>query len=268
MKNFSWSYSSLDLYTQCPHKYFRLKVKRDIKEPISAQLLYGNRFHKAAENFIQNNTPLPPEFDFAEKSLDILRNRKGQHLCEYRMGLTRELTPCRFSDLNVWWRGIADLLTLQEDRAFIIDYKTGHHPKYANTKQLEILSLAVFKHFPKIKRIKFFLCYMIHRQLYLPKWIFHLGCLSYYSLTQLQRQDFLRSRLLVSDTRLRLLSRKNERLALLGSAATPSSLLPPLSRARRCEASMPSPFFTLPSFINLARAAFRIARFLSCSGVP
>jgi len=154
MKNFSWSYSSLDLYTQCPHKYFRLKVKRDIKEPISAQLLYGNRFHKAAENFIQNNTPLPPEFDFAEKSLDILRNRKGQHLCEYRMGLTRELTPCRFSDLNVWWRGIADLLTLQEDRAFIIDYKTGHHPKYANTKQLEILSLAVFKHFPKIKRIK------------------------------------------------------------------------------------------------------------------
>lgn len=154
MKNFSWSYSSLDLYTQCPHKYFRLKVKRDIKEPISAQLLYGNRFHKAAENFIQNNTPLPPEFNFAEKSLDILRNRKGQHLCEYRMGLTRELTPCRFSDLNVWWRGIADLLTLQEDRAFIIDYKTGHHPKYANTKQLEILSLAVFKHFPKIKRIK------------------------------------------------------------------------------------------------------------------
>lgn len=154
MKNFSWSYSSLDLYTQCPHKYFRLKVKRDIKEPISAQLLYGNRFHKAAENFIQNNTPLPPEFDFAEKSLDILRNRKGQHLCEYRMGLTRELMPCRFSDLNVWWRGIADLLTLQEDRAFIIDYKTGHHPKYANTKQLEILSLAVFKHFPKIKRIK------------------------------------------------------------------------------------------------------------------
>lgn len=154
MSKFAWSYSSLDLFKQCPHKYFRLKVKKDVKEPYSQHLVYGNELHKAAEHFVRDNTPLPDKFAFAKEALEVLRGREGQHLCEYRMGLTRDLEPCGFSDVSVWWRGIADLLTLQGDRAYIVDYKTGASSKYADTKQLEILALAVFKHFPYVQRIK------------------------------------------------------------------------------------------------------------------
>lgn len=154
MSKFAWSYSSLDLFKQCPHKYFRLKVKKDVKEPYSQHLVYGNELHKAAENFVRDNTPLPEKFAFAKEALEVLRGREGQHLCEHRMGLTRDLEPCGFSDAAVWWRGIADLLTLQGDRAYIVDYKTGASSKYADTKQLEILALAVFKHFPYVQRIK------------------------------------------------------------------------------------------------------------------
>ena len=154
MSKFAWSYSSLDLFKQCPHKYFRLKVKKDVKEPYSPHLIYGNELHKAAEHFVRDNTPLPEKFAFAKEALEVLREREGQHLCEYRMGLTRDLEPCGFSDAAVWWRGIADLLTLQGDLAYIVDYKTGASSKYADTKQLEILALAVFKHFPYVQRIK------------------------------------------------------------------------------------------------------------------
>ena len=152
--SYTWSYSSLDLFNQCPHKYYRLKVKKDIKEPISDHLVYGLDVHKAAENFIGKGTPIPEKYKFIEPALLKLKAYEGEKLCEYRMGLTKNLEPCKFFDKSVWWRGVADLIILNGDSAKIVDYKTGKSSKHADTKQLEILSLAVFKHFPQVKRVK------------------------------------------------------------------------------------------------------------------
>ena len=71
--------------------------------------------------------------------------------------------PCTFMAKDVWWRGIGDLIILndEERRAHIFDYKTGK-PDYASVKQLEILSLAVFKHFPHIKSVKAGLVFLVH----------------------------------------------------------------------------------------------------------
>ncbi len=152
--SYTWSYSSLDLFNQCPHKYYRLKVKKDIKEPLSDHLVYGLDVHKAAEDFIGKGTPIPEKYKFIEPSLLKLKAYEGEKLCEYRMGLTKNLEPCKFFDKSVWWRGVADLIILNGDSAKIVDYKTGKSSKHADTKQLEILSLAVFKHFPQVKRVK------------------------------------------------------------------------------------------------------------------
>ena len=154
MTSYSWSYSSLDLFQQCPHKYYRLKVKKDIKEPVSEHLVYGLDMHKAAEEYIKEGKPIPERFKYLTPVLDKLKEYEGEKLCEYRMGLTRNLEPCGFFDKQVWWRGVADLIVLNGDSAKIIDYKTGKSSKHADTKQLEILSLAVFKHFPQVKRVK------------------------------------------------------------------------------------------------------------------
>lgn len=167
---YTWSYSSLDLFKQCPHKYYRLRVKKDVVEPPTEHLTYGLEMHKAAEEFIRDNKPLPPKFESLREPLELLRSRKGQHLCEYKMGLTRALEPCGFFDKDVWWRGIADLITLQGDQAFIVDYKTGKSAKYATTKQLEILSLAVFKHFPEVKKIKAGLLFVVANDLVKAKY--------------------------------------------------------------------------------------------------
>ena len=70
------------------------------------------------------------------------------------MGLTKEFEPVGFKDKNVWFRGIADLLIIDGDAAMIVDYKTGKSSQYADTKQLELLSLLTFKHFPHVQSIK------------------------------------------------------------------------------------------------------------------
>jgi RecB family exonuclease len=159
----AWSFSSIKTFDQCPKKFYHLKVAKDFQEDQNADhLLYGTRFHEAAEFYIRDNTPLPPEFGYALATLDKLKAMPGTKLCEYEMGLTENLEPCGFKSPDVWWRGIADLIILQEDgTARVLDYKTGKSAKYADKGQLELMALAVFKHFPDVKRVKAGLLFVI-----------------------------------------------------------------------------------------------------------
>lgn len=156
-----WSYSSLSLFQQCPKKYYHLRVNKDIVEPQSEQMRYGLELHKAAEEYIRDGVDLPPGFEFMRESLEQLKALPGEKFCEYKLGLTRDLEPCEFFADDVWWRGIADLLVINGEEARVLDYKTGKD-KYADTKQLEILSLAVFKKFPQVKVVKAGLLFVIH----------------------------------------------------------------------------------------------------------
>lgn len=156
-----WSYSSLSLFQQCPKKYYHLRIVKDVKEPETEHILYGKQLHEAAEFYIGKGTPLPPQFAFVQPHLDRLKALGDTHLCEYKMGLTRDLSPCGFFDKDVWWRGVADLIVINGDMAYVVDYKTGKSSRYADTKQIEIMSLALFKHFPEVKRIKAGLLFVV-----------------------------------------------------------------------------------------------------------
>ena len=156
-----WSYSSLSLFQQCPKKYHHLRVLKDIVEPQSEQMRYGLELHKAAEEYIRDGVDLSPGFEFMRESLEKLKALPGEKYCEYKLGLTRDLEPCEFFADDVWWRGIADLLVINGDEARVLDYKTGKD-KYADTKQLEILSLAVFKKFPQVKVVRAGLLFVVH----------------------------------------------------------------------------------------------------------
>jgi RecB family exonuclease len=79
------------------------------------------------------------------------------------MGLTQALGPCAFDADDVWCRGVADLLIVNEDKgvARVVDYKTGKSAKYADTAQLELMALMVFKHFPTVHRVKAGLLFVV-----------------------------------------------------------------------------------------------------------
>ena len=157
----TWSYSSLGLFQQCPRKYYHLRVLKDIKEPETTAILYGKEVHLALEEYIRDGKPVPPQFKEFTEIADMLKAMPGDKLCEYKMGLTKDIQACGFFDENVWFRGVADLVIINGDTARVIDYKTGKSSEFADKKQLELMSLAVFKHFPKVRTVKAGLIFLV-----------------------------------------------------------------------------------------------------------
>ena len=149
-----WSHSALKDYEGCPRRYHEVKVLKNYPFKDTEATLYGKEFHTAAELYIKDDKPLPPQFSFAQETLDALKAKPGRKLCEYEMGVRADLTPCGFMDKDVWCRGIADLLIIDDDNlsARVVDYKTGNN-KYPDREQLKLMALMVFAHFPHIRRV-------------------------------------------------------------------------------------------------------------------
>ena len=159
--NYTWSYSSISLFQQCPRKYHRMRVVKDIVEPPQTYLIYGTEVHKAAEEYLRDGTPIPAKYAYIQPKIEPFKNMEGTMYCEHEMGVTKDLEPCGFHDKNVWFRGIADVLIIDGDKARIVDWKTSKTSRYADKKQLELLSLLVFKHFPQVKTINAGLVFLV-----------------------------------------------------------------------------------------------------------
>jgi RecB family exonuclease len=124
--------------------------------------IYGKELHTAAELYIKEDTPLPPQFAFIKDTLDALKAKPGRKLCEHEMGVTKDLKPCKFMDKEVWVRGIADLLIIDDENltARVVDYKSGNN-KYPDREQLKLMALMVFAHFPHIRRVSGALLFVV-----------------------------------------------------------------------------------------------------------
>jgi len=162
-----WSFSKIKAFEQCPKKFYHLKIAKDYSEPETNAMYYGTAFHEAAEEYIRDRTPMPPKFDYAKDTLDSLDAKRGKKLCEYKMGLTESLDPCDFFAEDVWWRGIADLIIIDDadNSAWVVDYKTGKSARYADKGQLELMAMAMFKHFPNINKVRGGLLFVVSNDL-------------------------------------------------------------------------------------------------------
>jgi hypothetical protein len=160
----------MSLFQQCPRKYHRLRVVKDIVEPPQEHLIYGSSVHKAAEEYLRDGTPVPEKYAYIRPKIEPFKSMPGTMHCEHEMGVTRNLEPCGFRDKDVWFRGIADLLIINGDKARIIDWKTSKNSKYADRKQLELLSLLVFKHFPDVKTVSAGLVFLVADDLVAAKY--------------------------------------------------------------------------------------------------
>ena len=78
------------------------------------------------------------------------------------MSLTEKLQPCTWKSPDVWVRGIADLLIVNDDdlTAWVVDYKTGNN-RYPDRDQLRLMSIMVFAHFPHIRQVKSALLFVV-----------------------------------------------------------------------------------------------------------
>lgn len=161
MANYTWSFSSLKQYQNCPKQYYELTVAKNFTQIPSQAMIYGNQVHSALEHYVKEGKELPKNYQRFKPLVDDVIAIPGDKLPEHRMALTKEKSPCTFNADERWVRGIADMVIIDDDYAFIIDYKTGSD-KYPDLKQLRLMSLMTFAHFPHVKKVKAGLLFLMH----------------------------------------------------------------------------------------------------------
>ena len=158
--SFTWSFSSYKQYVNCPKQYQEIKVLKRFYIKPTPQMTYGNEVHKACEDYVGEGKPLAKNYQMFKPVLDALLDIPGTRHPEQKMALTREGDFSEYGK-GYWVRGIVDLMIVDGDTAFIVDYKTGSN-KYPDPKQLKLMALMAFAKHPELMRIKAGLLFIVH----------------------------------------------------------------------------------------------------------
>ena len=167
MKIPAWSYSSIKTFETCPRKYQAEKVTKEVPFTDSEATIYGKELHLAAEEYIRDGKPIDPRFGFIQPYLDKLLDIPGQKHCEMKLGVKKQngrLKACDFFDSDVWFRGVADLVIIDDTLGWVVDYKSGKSAKYADTRQLALMAAALFLKYPELERVKASLLFVVSKE--------------------------------------------------------------------------------------------------------
>ena len=146
------SYSRLSCFEQCESKFNYLYVDKTVKDSDNEFTIYGTRVHEALENYGRDGAPLTPETEKHKGLIDLMLAKPGEKHFEYQMALDEYRMPCDWFSKSVWLRGIADVLIVGSDTAYVIDWKTGKVKD--NPTQLKLFACMVMEHFPQVKWVK------------------------------------------------------------------------------------------------------------------
>lgn len=146
------SHSSLELYTQCPHKFHQLRILKAWKDVQGAAGAWGEAVHKALEHRVLSGTPLPPNMAQYEQMAAYIAAIPGEKVGEQKLAIFADGKPAEYWDKKGYLRGLCDLLVVQGERALLIDYKTGSS-RYANDDQAIRNALLIFAHYPDVNEI-------------------------------------------------------------------------------------------------------------------
>ena len=162
MKKPAWSHSSLKDFEGCQRRYQEIKVLKNYPFTETEATRYGNQVHEAIELYIRDGKPIPPEYAQFQAVVDAMLKKDGRKLAEYEMALTVDLQPTEWKSKDVWVRGIADILIVDDENltAWVGDWKTGNN-KYPDRDQLVLMSIMVFAHFPHIRRVNSALLFIV-----------------------------------------------------------------------------------------------------------
>jgi RecB family exonuclease len=148
------SYSSLKQFENCPQRYYRQRILKDIKDEGGEASKYGERIHEMLERRLRDNADLPQEAAQYEplcKGVEKLA-AGGELFVEQEMVLNANHEPTGWWDSDAWLRSKLDVLVLKGADAIVMDWKTGK--RKPDFFQMEIFAGQVMKHFPQVQRVK------------------------------------------------------------------------------------------------------------------
>lgn len=150
----SHSYSAIKLYENCPLRYYRQRVLKDVTDDGGEASRYGERVHEYLEHRLKEAADLPQDISHYEvlcTTVEGLANGGELHI-EKELVLTEELTPTGWWEPDAWLRSKLDVLVIRGDTAYVMDWKTGkRNPDFF---QLKLFAVQVLKHFPEVQHVK------------------------------------------------------------------------------------------------------------------
>lgn len=148
------SYSSIKLYENCPLRYYRQRIIKDIKDEGGDASLYGDRIHKFLEARLKENTELPQEITRYEPLCQAFEQlaEGGELGIEQELVLNENLLPTTWWAEDAWLRSKLDILVVKGDTAVVGDWKTGkRRPDFF---QMQLFAAQVFKHYPDVQSVR------------------------------------------------------------------------------------------------------------------
>ena len=132
------SYSRLSVFEQCEARFDYQYVSKRVQDSMNEASAYGDRVHKTLEalgNAVKAGTPT--EVFKAEKVsaeevqtldrwgplVERILSQPGEKVFEYQMAVNKDLQPVGWFAKDVWIRSIADVLVVDGDTAYVLDYK-------------------------------------------------------------------------------------------------------------------------------------------------
>jgi len=153
------SFSRLSTFENCPAQFDYVYVSKRVKDQPNEASEYGDRVHKVLEAYGKGTLDHGTLTDEGTKTLDkwgdlvdMVTSKPGQKFFEHQMAVNNKLQPVDWFAEDVWIRSIADVLVVNGDTAYCLDYKTGKVKE--NPTQLQLFASMVFWHFPEVHTVK------------------------------------------------------------------------------------------------------------------
>lgn len=121
----AWSHSALEAFENCPKQYYETKIEKRWPYEETDDMRWGKEVHKAFENFLLYDVPLPASMATHVEYLNWLKNLPGRLAGEEKLALDRHLQPCAYFGKDVWYRGQVDARKRDGSYVLIVDHKTG-----------------------------------------------------------------------------------------------------------------------------------------------
>lgn len=155
VKPFTWSYSALKNYRNCPKKHFEVDILKSHGEERSEALAVGEEIHKAMELRCGKGVPLPPALQqYEPEAVKVVGNMPPGTilLVEEKAAIRKDFTACGYFDPGVWCRMKIDVAKVCGDVGALVDWKTGKIVE--DSEQLAINAAWMFAKFPAVQRIR------------------------------------------------------------------------------------------------------------------
>lgn len=144
---FTWSFSALQQFEQCPKAYAHKRFYCDVIEQETEALRDGNRVHAAAEQAIKGEkVKEPDQLPRLEPFLGLFlkqRDKGATVEAEVEVVLTENMEPVSWFDKRAWYRGKLDVVITNGQKTSYFDWKAGRVKDDPDQLKICCASLAI-----------------------------------------------------------------------------------------------------------------------------